>query len=178
MIILNKLILNSKDEQSIDEINRLIRNEKGEVDLNITVEMPDEIIDFSLDHINRFDHIIKELKVYKENKDEDAIEELKLECNKFLSHEEWRWIEVATNLTLKFGAYDPVSYFKLKTGVIENAKITGSEYKNTRKIFSFYTKDQPALTWARDLSKQYPTVKMELHYKEKSQLKYRKIQLS
>lgn len=174
MIIVNKLIVFTKDENLIQGINNVVRNENGDVDLRIITKIPEELVSFNLDNEARFDHIVEDL--YKETDEEEFEIKIK-ECEEFMSEEDLIWLKEAINLKKRYGNYNYDLYFKSKTNVSLNDILDsdGNLPKNTRKQFSFYTRKTTPMIWVRELSKIFSGELFELHYKEKSQLKYKKM---
>lgn len=178
MILINKLIILCKnsEEDIINGICNIVRNKDGNIDFSLLINIPDEIMSFDLKYKGRFDSFIQELyllKLSSENMMEE-ISDVLADCNSFMNKEEMDWMESALKLKLKYGEYEPVKYFKLKTGVEENALPGDSGLPvNNKKQFSFYTKNDPPGEWVKAISSYFPSVDFELHYKEKSQLKYK-----
>lgn len=178
MILINKLVVLCKnsEEDIINGISNIIRNKYGEVDLSLMIKIPEDILNFDLKYKNRFDCFIDELYVLKLSTEDQSeeIEEVLNDCKSFMTQEEIEWQEKALDLKLKYGEYEPVKYFRLKSGVSENALPGDAGLPaNNKKQFSFYTKDEPPGEWVKLISSYFPTVDFELHYKEKSQLKYK-----
>lgn len=178
MIIVNKLILICKkeDKDIIKGVGNLVKNDNSEIDLTIINKIPKEIISFSEKFNGRFDNIIEdilEVKSLYPNDNDEELNEIYNECKSFINKEEWKWIIKAVELKIKYGEYRSDKYFQLKTGVNENClKGDSGLPANNEKQFSFYTKDNPPLLWVAELSKIFPTIEFDIHYKEKSQLKY------
>lgn len=177
MIYINKLIILSKiDEETIMAINNMIRDQYGNISFSIITKIPKNITNFNNDYGKRFDNIICEISIAKrKNLGDEEIEEIKNECETFMTNEEIKWCLDAVDLNLKYGAYTEEDYYYNNVGVHHDFLYYDDRLpSNNKKQFSFYTEDGIAENWAKRISEIFDDIVFEYQYKEKSLLKYKK----
>lgn len=178
MLIINKLIIASKINEEVEKaICNMIRNKNGEIDFSIITAIPIELKNFEYSYGSRFDKIINEISLLLLEKNmQEEIEEIIQECEEFMSLSEIDNMVKAAYLKEKYNAYNKKDYYKNNVGVSHNYLFWDENLpNNNNKQFSFYTHDNPPENWVENLSLIFEEVEFELHYKEQSMSKYRKI---